>query len=83
MSDDWLFSEAAQPIVLTDEDRRVERLFGSGEGAWFLKLLRERTVERPAWAPGQDASVGYWREGQDSVVRDIERRIERVRSAAQ
>ena len=36
------------------------------------------TIEQPAWMPGADASYGYSREGQNSLVREIELRIRRA-----
>ena len=37
------------------------------------------TIEQPTWYPGEDASHGFAREGQNSLVREIERRMKRAR----
>lgn len=38
------------------------------------------TIDQPTWYPGEDASHGYAREGQNSIVREIFKRIERTRN---
>jgi hypothetical protein len=60
-------------------DTLFARVFGTTEGAELLHLLRGQTIEQPAWVPGQDSSHGFAREGQNSLVREIERRIARAR----
>lgn len=60
-------------------DTLFARVFSSAEGAELLRVLREQTIEQPAWIPGQDSSHGFAREGQNSLVREIERRIARAR----
>ncbi len=61
-----------------DTDRVYLRVFGSDDGQKVLQHLRSLTIEQPTWYPGEDASHGYAREGQNSLVREIERRIERA-----
>lgn len=62
-----------------DIDRLYLRVFGSDDGQKLHEHLRSLTIEQPTWYPGEDASHGYAREGQNSLVREIERRIERAR----
>lgn len=59
-------------------DTLFARVFGSAEGAELLRILRQQTIEQPSWVPGQDSSHGFAREGQNSLVREIERRIARA-----
>lgn len=59
-------------------DLAFQRCFASDAGRQVLAHLRALTIEQPAWVPGQDASLGFAREGQDSLVREIERRIRRA-----
>lgn len=61
-----------------DLDRLYLRVFGSDHGQELLEHLRSLTIEQPTWYPGEDASHGYAREGQNSLVREIERRIRRA-----
>jgi len=63
-----------------DVDRLYLRVFGSDDGQKLLTHLRALTIEQPTWYPGEDASHGYAREGQNSLVREIERRIEKARN---
>ena len=62
-----------------DIDRLYLRVFGSDDGQEILSHLRSLTIEQPTWYPGEEASHGYAREGQNSLVREIERRIQRAR----
>lgn len=63
-----------------DIDRLYLRVFGSEDGQQLHEHLRSLTIEQPTWYPGEDASHGYAREGQNSLVREIERRIKRARA---
>lgn len=63
---------------LDDIDRLYLRVFGSDDGQEILSHLRSLTIEQPTWYPGEEASHGYAREGQNSLVREIERRIRRA-----
>lgn len=62
-----------------DIDRLYLRVFGSEDGQELLTHLRSLTIEQPTWYPGEDASHGYAREGQNSLVREIEKRMQRAR----
>lgn len=62
-----------------DIDILIARTFSTEEGRQVLAWLRQVTIETPAWVPGQEASYGFAREGQNSIVREIERRMERGR----
>jgi hypothetical protein len=61
-----------------DIDRLYLRVFGSDDGQELLAHLRALTIEQPTWYPGEEASHGYAREGQNSLVREIERRMKRA-----
>ena len=61
-----------------DIDRLYLRVFGSDDGQEILSHLRSLTIEQPTWYPGEEASHGYAREGQNSLVREIEWRIRRA-----
>jgi len=81
---DWndLLAPPAQLAVENepdDLDRLYARVFSTRDGKKLLAHLRGATIEQPPWYPGEDASHGYAREGQNSLVREIERRISRVR----
>jgi len=61
----------------SDLDILFGRVFKSEEGQKVLHHLREITIEKPVWNPGEDSSYGYVRTGMAEIVRLIERRVER------
>jgi len=69
-----------QQVDKDDVDRLYLRVFGSDDGQKLLTHLRSMTIEQPTWYPGEESSHGYAREGQNSLVREIERRIKRARN---
>jgi hypothetical protein len=83
---DWdVIRDFAAPIKgaadsQADMDKLYAHLFMSPEGQKVLADLRSRTIEQPSWFPGEDASHGFAREGQNSIVRMIEERIKRART---
>ena len=62
-----------------DIDRLCLRVFGSEDGQELLKHLRHTVLEQPVALPGSDPSYAFYREGQNSLVRDIEARLIRAR----
>lgn len=85
MSEGWEFFETPEaskdePQAKQEIDILIARTFATAEGARVLAWLREVTIESPAWVPGQEASFGFAREGQNSIVREIERRIARAKT---
>lgn len=62
-----------------DLDRLALRVFGNDDGKKLLQWLRDSVLEQPVALPGSDSSYAYYREGQNSIVRDIEARLIRAR----
>ena len=60
-------------------NRLYFRVFNTEDGQKVLKHLRAITIEQPSFIPGESASYGYCREGQNSIVREIEERVQRAR----
>ena len=58
-------------------DRLYFKTFNTEAGRKVLKHLRSKTIEQPSWFPGEDPSHGFAREGQNSIIRDIELRMKR------
>jgi len=56
------------------------KVFTTVEGQKVLEHLRAITIEQPSFIPGESASYGYCREGQNSIIREIIKRIERARA---
>jgi hypothetical protein len=63
-----------------DMNLLVAKTFGTDAGQKVLAWMRDFYIERPCWEPGADSSLGMFREGQNSVVRDIEQRIRRAKN---
>ncbi len=81
MSDESVFQTLNPGHTDRDDlDMAFVRCFSTKEGQIVLEHLRKTTIEQPTWYPGEDASHGFAREGQNSIVREIERRITRGRN---
>ena len=81
----WDDLEAVDKVDITEVttkreelDRLTKRVFSTEDGQKLLRWMREVYLENPSWQPGADNSYGYWREGQNAVVRDLEARIRRA-----
>ena len=61
-------------------DKSFARTFETEEGKKVLKYLISRTLHQPTWIPGGDTSFGFAREGQNSIIREIQTRIERAKA---
>ena len=82
----WEDLEQALPLDIRDVnqksddvDRLCLRVLGGEDGEQLIKWLREAVVEQPVALPGSDPSYAYYREGQNSIVRDLEARLIRAR----
>jgi len=62
-----------------DLARLCLRVFGSEDGKKMLAWLRDMYVNVPIAVPGTDPSHAFFAEGQRTVVRDIEARIQQAR----
>ncbi|HEY7805082.1 MAG TPA: hypothetical protein VIC30_11715 [Orrella sp.] len=71
---------AQNKIAQDDLDLAFVRCFATEAGAEVLEYLKSVTLNQPSWYPGEDPSHGFAREGQNSIVREIVRRIERGRN---
>jgi len=78
--DDLEGSEEFEPDQKgVDLNLMFARTFGTDEGKRVLAWMREFYLEQPCWQPGTDQSLGVFREGQNSVIRDIETRIRKAK----
>jgi hypothetical protein len=62
-----------------DLARLTLRVFGTEDGQKLLQWLRDVYVNVPIAVPGTDSSHAYFAEGQRTVVRDIEARLQTAR----
>ena len=69
-------------LPLNKEQRELDllyaRTFRTEEGIKVLEHLKSITTDQPCWIPGADPSFGFAREGQNSIIREIEQRIKRI-----
>ena len=78
--DDLEGSEEFEPDQKgVDLNLMFARTFGTDEGKRVLAWMREFYLEHPCWQPGTDQCLGVFREGQNSVMRDIETRIRKTK----
>jgi hypothetical protein len=82
----WEDLEQALPLDVRDVnqkrddiDRLCLRVLGDEDGEKLIKWLREAVVEQPVALPGSDPSYAYYREGQNSIVKDLQARLIRAR----
>ena len=68
----------AQPSQL---DFLYANVFNTADGQKVLEHLKSVTIDQPSWFPGDDPSIGYSREGQNSIVREIITRLRRCKNA--
>lgn len=84
MAEGWEGLREAEPKKQASDENELDllitRVFSTEDGVKLLEWLRSITIEQPTWYPGEDASHGYAREGQNSLVRELERRIKRARN---
>tara|TARA_R110000796_G_scaffold66115_1_gene152350 strand:+ start:107 stop:370 length:264 start_codon:yes stop_codon:yes gene_type:complete len=71
---------AKQGLAQNEIDVLFVRCFATEAGAAVLGHLTSMTLDQPSWYPGEDPSHGFAREGQNSIVREVLRRIERGRN---
>lgn len=62
-----------------DLDRLSLKVLGNEDGKKLMDWLRQSILEQPVALPGSDSSFAYYREGQNSIVRDLEARLIRAR----
>ena len=84
----WDELEQALPLDIRDVaqakediDRLVLRVMGDEDGAKLMLWLRQTILEQPVALPGSDSSSAFYREGQNSIIRDLEARIIRARKS--
>ena len=82
MTEGWEGLEAQKTDVRDEMQRREDLnklchrvLAGSADGKKLMEWLRQAIIEHPVAVPGADPSFAFYREGQCSVVRDLENRI--------
>ena len=86
ISDGWAGLQEIS-LDIRDSQQAVEdlnklclRVLATEDGEKLMKWLRASLLEQPVAVPGSDPSFSYFREGQNSIVRDLESRIRKARN---
>jgi len=77
--DDDLWGTIEEDPHASQMDMLYATVFNTPDGLKVLKHLASTTLDQPCWYPGGDASQGYFREGQNSLIRQINSRIRRAK----
>jgi hypothetical protein len=65
--------------AVEDLNKLCLRVLATEDGQKLMGWLRSALLEQPVAVPGADPSHAFYREGQNSVVRDLEARITKAR----
>lgn len=60
-------------------DRSVARVLESEDGQRMMEWLTDAYLHQPAWAPGYSTDYGFFREGQNTLVREIQNKANRAK----
>lgn len=83
----WDFEQDAPDKKQIDEANKkdyelnhlFENTFGTPSGKKVLEWLTLHTLESPTWWPGKPPDYGYFREGQNSLMRQIKDKIKKAK----
>lgn len=71
----------AVPVPEADQADIVDKLFvtvfAEGPGRQLLAYWKKQYLDQPVCQPGAGADQGYFREGQNSIVREAINRVKR------
>jgi hypothetical protein len=85
MREGWEGLEEIKQDIRDDKQQREDynklclRVLGTEDGIKLMEWLRQTIIEHPVAVPGADPSFAFYREGQCSVVRDLEYRIKQAK----
>jgi hypothetical protein len=86
MAGGWEELEAVQTDIreastkADDLNKLCLRLLGSEDGQKLVQWLTEAYLNQPVAVPGSDPSYAFYREGQNSVIRDLLARLIKARN---
>ena len=84
---DWDFGSQAPDVAQVEQAKIKEyetdveflKCFSTASGKKVLEWLCLHTLESPTWWPAQETSYGYFREGQNSLMRQVKAKIQRAK----
>ncbi len=69
-----------QQKALHEECVLFAQCFGTEAGRKVLQILTDSIDKQPTWSPHLEPKFGYFREGQNDILRNIKTRINFARS---
>jgi|TARA_Y100000296_G_scaffold35221_2_gene40803 hypothetical protein len=60
-------------------DKAIARMFSSKDGKKVLDFLEKSFLHQPTWAPGFTTDYGFFREGQNTLIRELKARMKRAK----
>ena len=60
-------------------DRSIAVMFDTQQGKEVLDWLQAAFLHQPTWAPGYDTDFGFFREGQNTLIRELLARRNRAK----
>jgi len=80
---DGVNAESPVPPIGTETfqdelDKAIRRVCKSRDGKKMFDWLCGAYLNQPAWAPGYSTDFGYFREGQNTLIREMLMRSERA-----
>lgn len=60
-------------------DKAISRLFLTDDGEKVMKHLERAYMNQPCWAPGYSTDYGFFREGQNTLIRELKARMSRAK----
>jgi hypothetical protein len=79
---DWDISDKANTEQVEEAKKKSYEMdvhfltaFSTPSGKKVLQWLTEHTLDSPTWWPGQQTDYGFFREGQNSLIRQVKAKI--------
>lgn len=60
-------------------DKLISKMFDTYEGQQVMTWLSSAYLQQPTWAPGYSTDWGFFREGQNTLIRELQTRIKRAK----
>ena len=60
-------------------DRALAHIFDTPDGERVMEWLTDAFLTQPSWAPGYTTDYGFFREGQNTLIREMVTRANRAR----
>lgn len=81
---DWDIKPDLQQVAESQKKQYEENMdfykaFGTQSGKKVLEWLTKNTLDSPTWWPSQSEKFGYFREGQNSLVRQLKSKIQQAK----